>query len=126
MQRFPSALFLLLMTPLLWACGGGSGSSNSPQPIAACRALPPASAPDFLVHLTDFMNHHCYEKQHWTHDAQVRTSDGVHPFVRLWYSKQIVDWIKHNRQGDVPNGAMVVKEQFENATALLEGWTVMI
>jgi hypothetical protein len=59
------------------------------------------------------MNHLCYQKQNWQHDAQVRTSDGVHPYVRVWYSPSLFDWITvKNRTGPVPDGAMVVKEQY--------------
>jgi hypothetical protein len=56
------------------------------------------------------MNNLSYQKQNWQHDAQVRTSDGVHPFVRVWYSPPLFDWISiKNRIGPVPDGAMVVK-----------------
>ena len=73
------------------------------------------------------MNNLCYQKQNWQHDAQVRTSDGVHPFVRVWYSPPLFDWITvKNRTGPVPDGAMVVKEQFQSLTAPLSEWTVMV
>ena len=49
------------------------------------------------------MNHLCYQKQNWQHDAQVRTSDGVHPFVRVWYSPSLFNWITvKNRTGQCP------------------------
>ena len=73
------------------------------------------------------MNDFCYQKQNWQHDAQVRTSDGVHPFVRVWYSPSLFRWIAvRNRQGSVPNGAIVVKEQYKTLTAPLMGWDVMV
>ena len=73
------------------------------------------------------MNHLCYQKQNWQHDAQVRTSDGVHPFVRVWYSPSLFDWITvKNRIGPVPDGAMVVKEQYQGLTDPMFGWTVMV
>jgi hypothetical protein len=83
--------------------------------------------PKFLVHLTPFMNNLCYQKQNWQHDAQVRTSDGVHPFVRVWYSPSLFEWFTvKNRLGPVPDGAMVVKEQFHGPTDPLFEWTVMV
>ncbi len=73
------------------------------------------------------MNNLCYQKQNWQHDAQVRTSDGVHPFVRVWYSPPLFDWITvKNRTGPIPNGAIVVKEQYQSQTAPLSEWTVMV
>ncbi len=93
----------------------------------ACSSLPRASSPDFLEHLTSFLNDLCYQKENWQHDAQVRTSDGVHPFVRVWYSPALFDWMTvENRQGPVPNGAIVVKEMYVTLTAPLTEWTVMV
>src|SRR5580692_11600173 len=101
----------LAMT-FLCACSNGSNSLPSAN-AGPCAPLPPAANSDFLIHLTPFMNHLCYQKQNWQHDAQVRTSDGVHPFVRVWYSPSLFEWITvKNRTGPVPDGAMVVKEQF--------------
>jgi hypothetical protein len=114
---------------ILGACGNGSSSapSGSSAPTGVCAPLPPAAEPDFLVHLTPFMNDLCYQKQHWQHDAQVRTSDGVHPYVRVWYSPSLFNWITvKNRVGPVPNGAMVVKEQYQSPTEPMFGWTVMV
>src|ERR1700676_2192375 len=133
MQRFSRPEFLPLIQlgaiclafTILCACGNGSSS----QPLGntdPCAPLPPAAYSDFLVHLTPFMNRLCYQKQNWQHDAQVRTSDGVHPFVRVWYSPSLFDWITvKNRTGPVPDGAMVVKEQFHGPTDPLVEWTVM-
>jgi hypothetical protein len=125
MRLIPLGVICLAMSMMV-ACGGGSG----PSPSASndpCAPLPPAADPDFLVHLTPFMNNLCYQKQNWQHDAQVRTSDGVHPFVRVWYSPPLFDWITvKNRTGPVPNGAIVVKEQYQSQTAPLSEWTVMV
>jgi len=109
------------MAIVLWSCVGTISSAM------ACSSLPPASAPHFLEHLTTYMNDLCYQQAGWQHDAQVRTSDGVHPFVRVWYSPQLFNWITvKDRQGPLPDGAMVVKEQFSTLTGPLRGWTVMV
>ena len=114
MPRFSRRQFLpltqlgaicLAMT-FLCACGNG-GSSSPSENAGTCAQLPPASNSDFLVHLTPFMNHLCYQKQNWQHDAQVRTSDGVHPFVRVWYSPSLFDWITvKNRIGHRPDAVV--------------------
>jgi hypothetical protein len=94
---------------------------------AACPALPPASSPGFEGQLETFLNGFCYRTAAWMHDANVRTSDGVHPFVKVWYSPQMWNWITvQQRQGDPPDGAMLVKEQFPTLTAALNEWTVMV
>jgi hypothetical protein len=73
------------------------------------------------------MNAFCYQKQNWQHDAQIRTSDGVHPYVKVWYSPSLWNWLTvDGRQGDVPDGAMIVKEQYVSPTAPLHEWTIMV
>src|SRR5271167_4878002 len=88
------ALILILMIPAIAisACGGGSNSGSTPA-SSACATLPAPSSPDFLFHLTGFMNNLCYQKQKWQHDAEVRTSDGVHPYVKVWYSPPLFQWM---------------------------------
>jgi hypothetical protein len=120
MRLRKGALLFGLLAAVVW-------SAFSFSSAMACSSLPPASSPDFLEHLTDYMNDLCYQKAHWQHDAQVRTSDGVHPFVRVWYSPQLFNWITvNNRNGPVPDGAIVVKEMYVSLTAPLSEWTVMI
>lgn len=117
---------ICLAITILGACGNG-GSSAPSENAGPCAPLPPAADSDFLVRLTPFMNNLCYQRQNWQHDAQVRTSDGVHPFVRVWYSPSLFDWITvKNRVGPVPDGAIVVKEQFHDLSGPLFEWTVMV
>ena len=109
-----------LLATVLWSCTAGVSK------VMACSPLPPASSPHFLEHLTSFLNDLCYQKENWQHDAHVRTSDGVHPFVRVWYSPGLFDWMTvKDRKGLVPNGAIVVKEMYVSLTAPLTEWTVM-
>lgn len=37
-------------------------------------------------------------------------SYGVHPAVRIYYSPKMVDWLCNDRQGEIPDGAVIVKE----------------
>jgi hypothetical protein len=112
----------LLAAVLFWICASGVSRA-----MAACAPLPPASAPHFLEHLTGFLNNLCYQQEKWQHDAQVRTSDGVHPFVKVRYSPKLFDWMTvTDRNGPVPNGATVVKEMYTSIDAPLTEWTVMV
>jgi hypothetical protein len=94
----------------------------------SCLALPPATSPDFLSRLTAYLNNWCYRKAEWEHDANVRTSDGVHPFVKIYYSPQMWTWLLNgDRKADVPDGAMLVKEQYKKASQPQpDEWTVMV
>lgn len=59
----------------------------------------------------------------WKHDLNWRltgpyvgpigsgSSYGSHPAVKIYYSPEVVDWLCSDRQGEIPDGAMIVKEQ---------------
>jgi hypothetical protein len=121
-MRVRTGLFAFgLFATVLWTCTLGASQ------LMACSSLPPPSSPDFLEHLTSYMNDLCYQKANWPHDAQIRSSDGVHPFVKIWYSPALFDWMTvKDRKVPVPNGAIVVKEMYVSLTAPLTEWTVMI
>lgn len=93
----------------------------------ACQTLPPATSPDFENKLEHFVAAYCYRNAGWMHDPKVRSSDGVHPFVKVYYSPQMWRWMTvSHRQGTPPNGSMLVKEQYPEPTKKLDGWTIMV
>jgi len=123
MKKVIAAIVLMLLL----------GGRPSPTPAASspdsgpCAPLPAASSPGFERRLERFMNAFCYQKQNWEHDAQIRTSDGVHPYVKVWYSPALWDWLTvSGRGGNVPDGAILVKEQYVSLTAPLHEWTIMV
>lgn len=73
--------------------------------------------------LRDFLRARVYdEKLAWAHDQEWRLtgpyvgpigageSYGVHPAVRVYYSPEVVAWMCAGRSGDLPAGAMIIKE----------------
>ncbi len=88
--------------------------------------LQPPSAPGFLPQLTSFLEQGCYES--WQHDANVRSSQGTHPYVQVYYSPLIWSWLTTgDRSARIIDGSTMVKAQYKNAdgTGLMD-WTVMI
>ena len=122
MKQVIAAIALLLLV------GAPSVILAAPSPDSGpCAPLPAASSSGFEPLLEKFMNAFCYQKQEWNHDAQIRTSDGVHPYVKVWYSPTLWNWLTvSTRQGEVPDGAMLVKEQYVSLTAALHEWTIMV
>lgn len=70
-------------------------------------------------------------------------SFGVHPAVRLYYSPEVVEWLCNNREGELPDGAIVIKEMHSidqelditldnqgcleiQADVMPDSWTIMI
>jgi hypothetical protein len=101
--------------------------SKSTDPVS-CQSLPSASSPGFETKLEHFIVDSCYQAPGWMHDKNVRSSGGVHPFVKIWYSPSMWTWITVNqRRGNPPDGAILVKEQYEALTqSTPDEWTIMV
>lgn len=124
--------------------------------IAAALAEPPVEYPlprpstmavqDFEKILFRFLMQRRYVDLRWKRDKTVRdtgpfinnTYYGTHPAVRVYYSPGVIAWLENGRKGAIPDGEMIVKEQFPEPAARHEGateeqlrtalksWTVMI
>lgn len=101
---------------------------------------------EFEAELFPFLESRAYVALGWAADKGVRDTgpfiDGVyygtHPAVRVYYSPEVIEWLKGGRQGTIPDGAMIVKEQYpppaikhqgksaEELRKSLESWTVMV
>jgi hypothetical protein len=116
-----AAVSLLLLT----ACGSGSGNSSEKS---ACAPLRRSSASGFLPELTRFVEEGCYKS--WRHDATVRSSQMVHPYVQVYYSPSIWGWLTNgDRSARIIDGSMMVKEQYpslDSTESALTDWTIMI
>ena len=92
------------------------------------------------------MNARRYVELGWLRDKRVRDtgpylggkSYGTHPAVRVYYSPGVIRWLKGGRAGTIPDGEMIIKEQYaapairhegkseEQLWESLESWTVMV
>lgn len=125
-------------------------NSQSQQAVLECLnakesglPLPSSLTPDaFHDKLLAFLEKTEYAKLNWCQDKGVRDTGpfvnsaylGVHPAVRIYYSPVVMKWLVNDRKGDLPDGAMIVKEMYNpGPAARWEGqqlkpasWTVMI
>jgi hypothetical protein len=109
--------------------------------------LPSAtSVAEFEEKLFSFLNSREYAKLGWLRDKGVRDTGsfidgkyhGTHPAVRVYYSPGVVRWLMNGREGPIPDGEMIIKEQYaapavrhagksdEELWKALESWTVMV
>ncbi len=119
MPRKLAALLLTLLSAFVFEL-----SARAADP---CTPLPPATSAGFPAQLQTFLDNHCY--QSWTHDPNIRTTNGVHPNVQVYYSPTLWSWlIAGNRQADIPDGAILVKAQFSDAShpTQLTDWSIMV
>jgi len=89
-------------------------------------SLPKSALLEFQKTLFDFLDHRTYDTMlHWCPDKGVRDTgpfkDGVyygtHPAVRIFYSPKLIAWLEGDRLGPIPDGAMMVKEQYRPPAA---------
>ncbi len=116
--------------------------AQSPTPAKRCEIAFPLPRPSdigtkkFEKLLYSFLDQGCY--QSWVTDSQIRNtgpfingaSFGTHNAVKVFYSPEVWDWLKHkNREGTIPDGAIIVKEMFPSPAkegSKLSAWTIMV
>ena len=131
---------LVVLTPSTPAqtspCASGKESSL-PLP----SGFLPARLPEFQAQLKSFLSGGKYRTLNWCEDKRLRdtgpfvngVSYGVHPTVKIYYSPDVIDWLLKKTQV-IPDGAMIVKEQYSPPAAryqfqppqAINGWTIMI
>lgn len=125
--------------PLASPCAGGT-EAGLPLP----SKFLPNKLPEFQSQVKTFLTSNRYKNLNWCEDKSLRdtgpfvngVSYGVHPTVKIYYSPSVVNWLLNNDSGQViPDGAMIVKEQYTPPVAQYQlqttpptprGWTIMI
>lgn len=152
-MRLPRSNWTVLGTTLVCVCcftltvatraagdtkeaGNSHAKTNKSAFRGPCRPLPSPSSPRFKNKLNKFKNrldrfvtNLCYQKQDWPHDAERRSSEGLHDTdIKIWYSPLLYNWMTvQNRQGPIPDGAIAIKEEYSSLTSpTIDFWSVMI
>lgn len=143
--------FLMITAAVLFCFFAPPLAAQTPVPDCAERPkdqlpLPstflPAKLPEFQKMLTQFLQRGEYVKLNWCGDKGLRdtgpflnkVSYGVHPTVKIYYSPEMMKWLIDGRKDAVPDGAMIIKEQYTAPAAQYQikpippvtDWTVMI
>jgi hypothetical protein len=140
----------LLLSLLLVVCSSiTAAQQTSPCANGKESGLPlpstflPAKLSNFQTQLKTFLTSGKYRTLNWCEDKKLRdtgpfvngVSYGVHPAVKIYYSPDVIDWlIRRNSGKPIPDGAMIVKEQYTapaaqyrlKPPAKINGWTIMI
>ena len=118
-------------------------SYGKPSPLPLPGSL---SVAEYEKQLFDFLNKREYKALGWIKDKRVRDTGpylngkyyGTHPAVSIYYSPEIMEWLVTGKQEAIPDGTMIIKEQYEPPAARYEGldddelfahlssWTVMV
>jgi len=91
-----------------------------PQALKLPAVLPPGEPVQFEKQVLAYLNTLGYRDLDWCHDKWVRDTGPlmdhveatVHPPVHIYYSPEVSQWLLNGRQGEIPDGAVIIKEQF--------------
>jgi len=126
-------------TPVQTSPCANADESGLPLP----SSFLPARLPEFQTQLKSFLTSGRYRTLNWCEDKKLRdtgpfvngVSYGVHPTVKIYYSPKVIEWLLHRDSGKaIPDGSMIVKEQYSPPAAKyqlqppkrINGWTIMI
>jgi len=117
-----------------------------PEQLHLPTTMPTGEPVQFEKDLLKYLSTLDYRKLGWCRDKWVRdtgplingTAAMVHPAVHIYYSPEVSRWLLNGRKGDIPDGAVIIKEQFAPAPAARyrdipeqrlgcsNDWTIMI
>src|SRR5215467_11596598 len=91
-----------------------------PQELRLPANLPPGEPVQFEKQVLRYLSTLEYRKLGWCEDKWVRDTGPyikgndaiVHPPVRIFYSPEVSKWLVNGREGEIPDGAVIIKEQF--------------
>ena len=136
-----------LVGAVLLVCAAlAEGCADSDSPASSGLPLPSqVSRLAYQEALYAFLGGLRYREVGWNRDKRIRdtgpyldgTYFGTHPAVRVHYSPEVIDWLVGGRAGEIPEGAMIVKEMYPPPAVRYHGlreaelpaptqWTVMV
>ena len=128
-RKIPAYVTTCLMTVVLVLFLSGCSTHQQSETNYADLPLP-GSLPlrDYERILYTWLLEQKYKSLDWRHDKMVRDTGpyirneyfGTHPAVRIFYSPEVITWLEHGRKGDIPDGAMIIKEMYSPPAVLYQ------
>ena len=95
-------------------------AAEVPKELHLPSKMPPGEPVEFERQLLAYFGSLKYRDLHWCVDVGVRDSGpfinqvnyGTHMAVRIYYSREVREWLLGGRQGAIADGAVIVKEQY--------------
>ncbi len=127
---FPTAAWVLALCSFVTLLLPVNSLANE-NPGQTTASLPlPSSLPlqDYETQLYTWLMKQEYKTLGWQHDSMVRDTGpfvrgeyfGTHPAVRIFYSPEVMTWLENNRKGEIPDGAMIIKEMYSPPAVLYQ------
>lgn len=138
--RFALAAILSLVLPMS-AHARCEGKAEAPLPLPS--SIAPENLAAYERQLLEWLKARKYATElAWCGDKRIRDTGpwindvyyGTHRAAFIYYSPAVMTWLEGGRKGSIPDGAMIIKEQFDAPAARWEDqqrpavhdWTIMI
>lgn len=148
-MRILSVLIILSVVGISHAQSGPNPCPNAqpvPKGLKLPAFIPPGEPVAVEKGLLTYLSTLDYRNLGWCRDKWVRdtgpliqgTASIVHPAVHIYYSPEVSNWLLNGRKGEIPDGAVILKEQFspvpaaryrevaEEDLGCSNDWTIMI
>ncbi len=115
-----------------------------PDALRLPSVVPPGEPVAIEKTMLAYLRSYRYRELGWCVDKYVRDTGpyvhgqyyGTHPAVRIYYSPEMIAWLRGGRRGVPRDGAVMIKEQYPPPAAIYDGrgenallptdWTVMV
>jgi hypothetical protein len=141
-KRAFTLLAAVALSSALAGCSSGSDSAGVPVQGPVLPLPSTLGRQEYQAKLYAFLGDQRYRQLGWAKDKRIRdtgpfkngTYYGTHPAVKMYYSPEFLAWLIAGRKGEIPDGAMVIKEMYKPPAArytasnepLPQQWTVMV
>lgn len=141
-MRLRHRLVALLLVSLAVAVRAAAPERDIP--FALPHSVAPEKLADYEKEILTWLQKRAYDTDlHWRGDKFIRDTGpwvndvyyGTHKAAKIYYSPAVMTWLQNGRTGTIPDGAMIIKEQFDAPAARWENaktpppltdWTIMI
>ncbi|HTW85459.1 MAG TPA: hypothetical protein VMD91_15425 [Candidatus Sulfotelmatobacter sp.] len=96
-----------------------------PAALTLPKDVPPGDPVALEQHILAYLGSYKYRELGWCVDKSVRDTGpyvhgqyfGTHPAVRIYYSPEVMAWLRNGRRGEIADGAVIIKEQYSPTPA---------
>ncbi|MDP9192251.1 MAG: cytochrome P460 family protein [Acidobacteriota bacterium] len=133
-------LMVVLSLFISLAAFGAPRKGELPFPLPT--TVRPEDRAAYQAKLLEWLNARSYATLKWAADKGIRDTGpwindvyyGTHKAARIYYSPAVMKWLEGGRKTAIPDGAMIIKEQYDAPAARWEtktpppvsDWTIMI
>lgn len=134
------ATLALSVTLVLTLLGAAPCPDRHESGLPLPSTIPPEDLAKYEKQILEWLkarNYSCWQRDKGVRDTGPWVNDvyyGTHKAATIYYSPAVMEWLQNGRKDAIPDGAMIIKEQYDAPAARWEtkapppvtDWTIMI